>query len=62
MMENTWKGTFKRKIEVMGDFNDCGRIRFGVIEQRKQRPAPTPSRRQKEISRLRRGLRSLKDS
>ena len=63
MLENTLKGTSKRKLEVMGDFiYDCGRVRFGVIEQRKQRPAPTPSRRQKEISRLRRELRSLKHS
>ena len=61
MLENTLKGTSKKKLEVMGNFiYDCGRVRIGVIKQRKQHPAPTPSRRQKEISRLRRELRPLK--
>ena len=63
MPENTLKGTSKRNLEVMDDFvNDYRRVRFGVIKQRKQRPAPTPRRRQKEISRLRRELRSLTHS
>ena len=61
MLENTLKGTSKRKLEVMGDMiYDCGTVRFGIVEPRQQRPAPTPSRRQKEISRLRKELRSLR--
>ena len=46
ILENTLKGTSKRK-------------KFGIVEPLQQRPASTPSRRQKEISRLRKELRSL---
>ena len=66
MLENTLKGTSKRKLEVKGDMiYDCGRVRFGIVETQQicklqQRPAPTPSRHQKEISRLRKELRSLR--
>ena len=61
MLENTLKGTSKRKLEVMGDMiYDCVRVRFRIVEPRQQRPAPTPSRRQKEISRFRKELRSLR--
>ncbi|XP_072047083.1 uncharacterized protein [Amphiura filiformis] len=61
MLENTLKGTSKRKLEVMGDLiYDFGKVRFGTVESRQQRPEPTPNRRQKEISRLRKELRALK--
>ncbi len=61
MLENTLRGTSKRKLEVMGDLiHEFSEVRFGLVEPRKQSPAPTPSRRQKEISRLRRELRSLR--
>ena len=46
ILENTLKGTSKRK-------------KFGIVEPLQQRPASTPRRRQKEISRLRKELRSL---
>ena len=54
-----FEGTIKEKLlEVMGDMiYDCGRVRFGIVEPQ---PAPTPSRRQKEISRLTKELRSLR--
>ena len=61
MLENTLKGTSKRKLEKMGDLiYDVGKARFGLVELRERRPEQTPNRRQKEISRLRRELRSLK--
>ncbi len=54
MLENTLKGTPKRKLEVMGDLiHDFVKGRFDLVEPRKQSPAPTLNRPQKEISRLR---------
>ncbi len=56
---NTPKGTSKRKLEKMGDLiYDVGKARFGLIELRERWPEQAPNRRQKEISRLRRELRS----
>ncbi|KAI8487002.1 hypothetical protein Bbelb_352620 [Branchiostoma belcheri] len=47
-LEYNVKGTAKRKLEVMGDLiYDFRKERFGVVEPRKQRPAPTPSRQQR---------------
>ena len=56
MLENMLKGTSKRKLEVMGDLILTFRVRFGVLEACKEHAAPTPSRCQKEIARIKREL------
>ncbi|XP_072913309.1 uncharacterized protein [Hemitrygon akajei] len=61
ILENTFVGTSKRKLEVMGDMiYDVEKYRFGLVELKKAKPTQTPSRCQKEIGRLRREFRSLR--
>ena len=61
ILENNLKGTSERKLEVMGDMiYNLGESRFGVIEMKKKQEVKEPSRRQREIKRLRQELRSLR--
>ena len=61
ILENNLKGTSKRKLEVMGDMiYNLGESRFGILEKKKKQALKEPSRRQREIKRLRQELRSLR--
>jgi hypothetical protein len=61
ILENTLRGTSKRKLEVMGDLMyDVARVRFGVKEQKAKPPERLPNRREVEIGRIKKELKSLK--
>ena len=61
ILENNLKGTSKRKLEVMGDMiYNLGESRCGILEKKKKQALKEPSRRQREIKRLRQELRSLR--
>ena len=61
MLGSTLKGTSKRKLEVMSDLiDDFGRVRFGLLERKRQQLEKTPSRWQNEMRSLMQELKSLR--